>query len=142
MALIAPAADPASSLRVTPSCQSSCDPAPDFDRLIDLARLQELMEEIGGEDLASITDLFLDETDTVISRIVNAGAGPQMAEDLHFLKGCALNLGLAALAGICHDAERCNACGRITPLNPVIFLAVYDASKLALRAALDEEAVR
>src|SRR5690606_16806014 len=110
----------------------------DFEQLIDMARLQELMEEIGGEDLSAIADMFLDETDGAITRIIRSESGPELGEDLHFLKGCALNLGLAALAGICHDAERCNACGRTAPLNPVIFLAVYDASKRALRAALGE----
>ncbi|MBJ2149587.1 Hpt domain-containing protein [Paracoccus sp. IB05] len=142
MALITPAAGPVAAPRLAGSCHGSCDPAPDFDHLIDMTRLEELMDEIGCEDLSSITDLFLDETDAVITRVISSGNGPQMAEDLHFLKGCALNLGLRALAGICHDAERCNACGQTSPLNPVIFLAVYDASKLALLAALDEEAIR
>ena len=119
------------------SCVGTCASEPDFDRLIDLARLQELLDEIGSEDLSVIVDLFLEETDAIISRIANAAAGPELAADLHFLKGCALNLGLAALAGLCRDAERCNACGRAVPLEPGMFTTVYDASKLAFRVALE-----
>ena len=56
------------------SCVGTCASEPDFDRLIDLARLQELLDEIGSEDLSVIVDLFLEETDAIISRIANAAA--------------------------------------------------------------------
>ncbi|NPD17380.1 hypothetical protein HOY34_19525 [Xinfangfangia sp. D13-10-4-6] len=105
--------------------------------MIDLARMQELLEEIGDEDLAIIVRLFLEETDVIIGRISKARAGPDLAADLHSLKGCALNLGLATLAELCQDAERCNACGRVVPLEPRAFIAVYEASKQAFQAALD-----
>ena len=67
--------------------------------MIDWSRVQELRREIGEEGFAEVVELFLDEVETVIGRLA-AGSGNISAEDMHFLKGSALNLGLQNLASI------------------------------------------
>ncbi|VDC21920.1 Hpt domain-containing protein [Pseudogemmobacter humi] len=97
--------------------------------LIDTRRLAELRDEIGAGDLGEVVAIFLDETDQVVTRL-RAGHAADPAADLHFLKGSALNLGLAAFAAFCHQAEqRAAADGKE-------LAALYQASKQALHKAL------
>ncbi len=80
--------------------------------MVDWARVKELQDEIGEDDFAEVVELFLEETDEVVARLT---ASPPMSEVealLHFLKGGAVNLGLAALARICADGERRAARGQ------------------------------
>ncbi|AWB50069.1 histidine kinase [Gemmobacter aquarius] len=85
--------------------------------LINWTRVQELRDEIGHDSFAEVVAVFLDESDTVIAR-------PSLtAEDLHFLRGAALNLGFAELA---------EACSRTADRHVVT--ALYAASKASLLA--------
>mgnify|MGYP000240406332 FL=1 len=87
--------------------------------LINWTRVQELRAEIGDDGFAEVVAMFLDESDAVIAR---AGSGPT-PEDLHFLRGAALNLGFAELA------EACTAAG-----DPAMLAALYQSSKANLLA--------
>lgn len=85
--------------------------------LINWTRVQELRDEIGHDSFSEVVTLFLDESDTVIAR-------PSLtAEDLHFLRGAALNLGFAELA------EACNGMPDRKTL-----VALYESSKASLLA--------
>ncbi|MBV2359450.1 Hpt domain-containing protein [Thalassococcus sp. CAU 1522] len=72
--------------------------------MIDWNRVRELRDEIGGADFDEVVDLFLAEVDNAIG-----GLQPEdtdaFRDQMHFLKGSALNLGFAALASLCADAE-------------------------------------
>lgn len=97
--------------------------------LIDTCRLAELRDEIGAGELGEVVAIFLDETDQVVARL-RTGRAADPAADLHFLKGSALNLGLAAFAGFCHEGEqRAGADGKE-------LASLYQASKQALHKAL------
>lgn len=73
--------------------------------MIDWDRVAELRDEIGEEDLAEVVEMFLDEVAEKLADL-KAGVIPQsIAEDMHFLKSSALNIGFATLAGLCSDAE-------------------------------------
>lgn len=69
--------------------------------LISWSRVQELRAEIGDESFAEVVAIFLEESDAVIARS-QSGFTP---EDLHFLKGAALNLGFSTLAAACDSGE-------------------------------------
>jgi histidine phosphotransfer protein HptB len=69
---------------------------------VDWQRVDDLATEIGAEALVEVVSLFLEETDAVIARL---GTGQPTTEDYHFLKGSALNLGLADLAALCQRGE-------------------------------------
>jgi HPt (histidine-containing phosphotransfer) domain-containing protein len=78
--------------------------------MIDWGRIDDLRSEIGPEDFDEVVSLFLSEADEVVARLQQA-AGRAVAEaalrdDLHFLKGAALNLGFRDLAELCQTGER------------------------------------
>jgi histidine phosphotransfer protein HptB len=108
--------------------------------MIDLDRLAELRDEIGADDLAEVVDMFLDEADEVMARLTAAGDPGPLEAPLHFLKGSALNLGLAEFAALCQDGEKRAAAGDPAPADLGRLGAVYAASKSAFLAALADRA--
>jgi len=81
--------------------------------MIDWARVSELVDEIGAEDFGEVVELFLDEVETAISSLETADGNPVVvAEQMHFLKGAALNLGFENLAQLCMKGEKSAAAGR------------------------------
>ena len=81
------------------------------DMMIDWTRVQDLRMEIGADDFDEIIDVFLQETDAVVSRLITLSDAISIENNLHFLKGSALNLGFAELAKICQSGERRAASG-------------------------------
>lgn len=79
--------------------------------MIDWGRVETLFEEIGGEDFHEVVQIFLEESDSVIARLESAPDPARYEEDLHFLKGSALNLGFSDLAALCQVGERQAAAG-------------------------------
>lgn len=104
--------------------------------MIDWARLDELREEIGEDDLADVVALFLEEADEVVLRLSPAMTDPELEGQLHFLKGSALNLGLADLATLCQDGERKAAHGLGSTVDLPAIMSVYEASKIAFLGSL------
>ncbi len=74
--------------------------------MIDWDRVRDLRAEIGEADFVEVAILFLDESDEVTARLTRARGAQVLEQDLHFLKGAALNLGFAQLAALCQDGER------------------------------------
>lgn len=79
--------------------------------MIDWKRVDELREEIGADGFAEVADMFLEEADQAVQRLVAGLPADQVEGQLHFLKGSALNLGLSDLAAICQEGERKAASG-------------------------------
>src|SRR6218665_845615 len=73
--------------------------------MIEWARVRELRDEIGIDDFGEIVVLFLEEADEVVSRLGGNNRQRSVADDLHFLKGAALNLGFSDFAGSCPEGE-------------------------------------
>lgn len=84
-------------------------------------RVNELKEEIGEEDFAEVADVFLEEVEEVILRLKANPVPEKLEEDLHFLKGSALNLGFSALSKLCQAGEEKAANGEYADilLDPV-----------------------
>ncbi len=74
--------------------------------MIDWTRISELREEIGAEDFQEVVELFLSEVEERLEGLDANKALSDLEEDLHFLKGSALNLGFERLASLCHDGEK------------------------------------
>lgn len=72
--------------------------------MLDWTRIEELREEVGHDAFAEVVDLFLEEVGGVLERL-DPGAAT-IEDDLHFLKGAALNLGFAELADLCNAGEQ------------------------------------
>lgn len=65
--------------------------------MIDWDRVTDLHDEVGAEDFEMIVGLFEEEVGEVIARLRADPAVERMEEDLHFLRGSALNLGLSLI---------------------------------------------
>lgn len=104
--------------------------------MIDWTRLNELRDEIGEDDLADVVTLFLEEADDVVLRLSSSMSDDEMESQLHFLKGSALNLGLADLAGLCQDGERKAEQGMGAMVDLGAIKSVYEASKIAFLGAM------
>ena len=72
--------------------------------MIDRARLEELREEVGNDDFAEVIELFCEEVAETLDRMAQ-GHSSSMADDLHFLKGSALNIGMSEVASLCAAVE-------------------------------------
>ncbi len=80
--------------------------------MIDWERVAELKDEVGDDDFAEIADLFLAEVEEVVTRMIASPDVGRLSEDLHFLKGSAINLGFSEFARLCQAGERLAAGGR------------------------------
>jgi hypothetical protein len=78
--------------------------------MIDWTCVSDLREEVGDEDFQEVISLFVEEVESALAGLDPAAPA---SEDLHFLKGSALNLGFTALARRCAppaDPEELRAC--------------------------------
>ncbi len=97
--------------------------------MIDWERTRELCEEIGWEDYAEVIGLFFEEVDEAISRLRLPATMAEREADMHFLKGCSLNLGFTALGELCSDGEISAASGSLTEQQVTGVIEAYEASR-------------
>ncbi len=69
--------------------------------MIDARRIDELRDEVGNDDLAEVIDLFCEEVEEVLATLDQIAT----VEQLHFLKGSALNIGLSEVSALCRAEE-------------------------------------
>lgn len=103
--------------------------------MINWDRVNELRDEIGSEDFSEVAEIFLEEVDEVIARLKSSPDPATLEQDLHFLKGSALNLGFAALSKLCADGEARAAGGdaQSIALAPVFDTYAKSCEAFALR---------
>lgn len=104
--------------------------------MIDWVRVDELRHDIGDDGFAEVVELFLDEVEEVVMRLQARPDPARLEEDLHFLKGCAWNLGFAEFGALCHDGERMAAAGQAAQVQLPPVLACYGQSKAAFLQGL------
>jgi HPt (histidine-containing phosphotransfer) domain-containing protein len=87
-----------------------------------------LRNDLGSDGFEEVVELFLEEMDNKFHSIKNS-SNTQLFEDIHFLKGCAANLGFAELFETCSKAEQVS--------NPDIetIRNSYDQSKIEFLAS-------
>jgi HPt (histidine-containing phosphotransfer) domain-containing protein len=107
--------------------------------MIDWQRVETLREEVGPEDFAEVVELFLEEVDEVMRRLAAAPDPARLGDDLHFVKGSALNLGFAELGALCQAAELRVAEGRA---DEVPLAAILDCYALSRQLFLETAAPR
>lgn len=104
--------------------------------MIDWKRVEELRQEIGAEGFAEVADMFLEEADQAAQALSLGIAADAVEAQLHFLKGSALNLGLADLAQLCQEGERKAAAGHGDEVDTAWVADVYHRSREALLGGL------
>lgn len=98
--------------------------------MIDARRIAELRDEVGKDDLAEVVALFCEEVEEVLAALASGAT----VEQLHFLKGSALNIGMSAVASLCLAEE---SRLRTDPLHNPDIVAIRDAYLAARPALLD-----
>ena len=104
--------------------------------MIDWKRVEDLREEIGADGFAEVADMFLEEADEAVRTLVCGIAADAVEDQLHFLKGSALNLGLAELAALCQEGERRAATGQAASVDMARVESVYRLSRAQLLEGL------
>ena len=108
--------------------------------MIDWQRIAELRDEVGEEDFEEIASLFLEEVDGAMASLDQGAPAAKMSDDLHFLKGCALNLGFEALGNLCRDGERAAQEGRLDDIDIAAVKSVYAESRAMFTSKTGEAA--
>lgn len=103
--------------------------------MIDWSRVNELRRDIGEDGFSDVVEMFLEEVEAVLAQLPSVTTATALAEDMHFLKGSAWNLGFREFGAVCHDAERHAAAGTMAPDVHGI-LAGYAQSKVAFLEGL------
>ncbi len=97
--------------------------------MIDWSRVKELKDEVGQEDFMEVAEMFLEEVDEVVERL-QANPNPDcLKDDMHFLKGSALNLGFAEMGVFCQKSEQAATTGDIDGIDIAELVKIYVASK-------------
>lgn len=99
--------------------------------MINAARIQELRDEVGEDDLIEVIELFCEEVEEVLETL-DSTAPDQMPAQLHFLKGSALNIGLDAVSDLCKSEELRLKSDPAAPADIGAIRSAYVASKDAL----------
>jgi HPt (histidine-containing phosphotransfer) domain-containing protein len=106
--------------------------------MIDWARIATLREEIGTDCFEEVVALFLEEVEESIARLRNGLQYADLGPELHFLKGCALNLGFCEFSTLCQAGEALCESGRETQVDLATILTSYDRSKTAFLEGLEQ----
>ncbi len=96
--------------------------------MINWSRVRELKEEIGEDGFDEVVELFLEEVEGVIQKL-QGNDRSQLEQDLHFLKGSALNLGFEEFATLCFQGEQLSSDGNADQVDLKSVLESYDVSK-------------
>jgi HPt (histidine-containing phosphotransfer) domain-containing protein len=99
--------------------------------MIDWARVTDLRSEIGPSEFDAVVELFLEEVEALLARLRHTPRPDLYEEDLHFLKGCAANLGFRDLAKLCLKSERLAVEGRAENVNLQSIFDSYERSRSA-----------
>lgn len=105
--------------------------------MIDWTRIKQLRDEIGEEDFPEVVEIFIEEVSEMIDSLRTAPKLATLGEDLHALKGSALNLGFRAFAEMCQTGETRAANGRAEEIVLEPILRCYDDSRDVFLAGLE-----
>lgn len=99
--------------------------------MINTARIQELKDEVGEDDLFEVIELFCEEVEEVLDDLGSAESA-EIPGHLHFLKGSALNIGLDAVSDLCRTEEQRLKSDPSATADIDAIRAIYATSKDAL----------
>lgn len=101
--------------------------------MIDWDRVNELRSEVGAEDFQEVFEMFLEEVEETMGRMISVPNSAAMEEDMHFLKGSALNLGFKNFSELCEIGEKAAKDGQVETISLDEVWEVYAASKIAFK---------
>ena len=101
--------------------------------MINWDRVNTLRADVGAEDFDDVVGLFFSELDSIVARLRAAPDPATLEQDLHFLKGSALELGFETLSTLCQAGESSCAKGAADDVDLNEILCAYDESKVAFK---------
>ena len=96
--------------------------------MIDWDRVVELHSELGAEEFDPVLEMFIDEVEGVVMSLKPDDAN-ELERHLHFLKGCAWNLGFSEFGSMCQRDEMMAARGEARRVSIDELVACYSTSK-------------
>ena len=97
--------------------------------MIDWNQVKSLQNDVGHDEFDEIFDLFLDEVEGIVTKLCEAPNVRDMENDMHSLKGSALNLGFAKFSDMCLDGEKMSSNGNADHVDVKSIVACFYASK-------------
>ncbi|MFT6022605.1 MAG: HPt (histidine-containing phosphotransfer) domain-containing protein [Ascidiaceihabitans sp.] len=110
--------------------------------MIDWGQVKSLRDEVGPEDFEEVVELFLEEVEEVIERLKCNSDTATLEEDMHFLKGSAMNLGFEKFSKLCQAGENLSAKGQADELDVGSVLDCYASSKIVFLTDLPTALLR
>ena len=104
--------------------------------MIDWDRVSTLRAEIGEDDFEEVVPLFIEEVTEIIDNLRRGPDLSRLEDDLHALKGSALNLGFTEFSTLCHRGEALSARGRAAEVDVPKIIDSFEASEAAFTAGL------
>lgn len=108
--------------------------------MIDWTHIKSLWEDIGAEDFEDVVEIFIDEVAQIIERLRVAPQLEMLGEDLHAVKGSALNLGFTTFADLCQAGETLAAQGRAGEVELAPIFDSFEISKASFLSGLAQGA--
>ncbi len=106
--------------------------------MIDWKRVTDLRDEIGAQEFDEVVELFLEEVETMMSRLRERPDPATFEEDMHFLKGCAINLGFRRFAQLCLAGETLASSGGANQLDLAEVLECYEVSRAEFLSGIEK----
>lgn len=97
--------------------------------MIDWKQVKALQNDVGQESFPDIVEIFIEEVEEVITRLRSSPDPATLGDDLHFLKGSALNLGFSEFSGMCEIGETASAKGAADDVDVSALINSYHQSK-------------
>ncbi|MEL6519699.1 MAG: Hpt domain-containing protein [Pseudomonadota bacterium] len=102
--------------------------------MIDWEHVAELREEVGEDSFSEVIELFLEETDEAIAKLEAGLPDEEKESALHFLKGCASNLGFVELSRQCQIGERLAIAKKFDEIDLTAAIGGYRSARAELLA--------
>jgi len=106
--------------------------------MIDWARIAELKNDVGDDAFTELRDVFLSEVEDALARLSPEAGRSALERNLHFLKGSALNIGLAEFARLCSAGEAAAQINDITADDLAQIIAAYHDGRTELLGETDQ----
>lgn len=106
--------------------------------MIDWQQVATLRTDIGEDEFEEVVPIFLEEVADIIEAVQGDADRSKLEQNLHALKGSALNLGFSEFSLLCSKGERLAQAGQAAEVDVPAILDSFARSKIAFEDGLAE----
>ena len=99
--------------------------------VIDWNQVKRLRDDVGHDEFDEIIELFLEEVESIVEKLRGPLILDELENDLHSLKGSAMNLGFKSFSQLCFDGEKQAGLGNPASIDIPAIISSFDSSKAA-----------